>query len=370
MKGYARVAAAVPHVGVSNMSHNLERTLSLWQQADTACASLVVFPELGLCGYSVRDLMLNTTLLDACEDSLDTLIERSRSLTPMAIVGLPVRSRLGLFNCAAAIQNGKLLGIVPKAYLPNYREFEEARWFRPGTEASDISEMAVGTHVAPFGLDLLFESSLRDLTVGIEVCEDNWVQLPPSSYQVSAGATVICNLSASNFTLGKAELRRLLAKSSSDRGKCAYLYVAAGPGESSTDVTFDADAFICENGSVLAESKRFSREDQLIVQDIDLDALAFERRSTNSFGDCAHANARTHRRIPGNTCYSMLGDLRDPKQCPGHSNGNHRQAKAGTGCIRRPGFHPRSTGRRRSSRSARAATRGSVVCHDARLWHQ
>jgi len=192
---------------------------------------------------------------------------------------------------------------VPKAYLPNYREFEEARWFRPGTEASDISEMAVGTHVAPFGLDLLFESSLRDLTVGIEVCEDNWVQLPPSAYQVSAGATVICNLSASNFTIGKAELRRLLAKSSSDRGKCAYLYVAAGPGESSTDVTFDADAFICENGSVLAESKRFSREDQLIVQDIDLEALAFERRSTNSFGDCAHTNSKAYRRIPFDAKY-------------------------------------------------------------------
>lgn len=297
MKGYARVAAAVPHVGVANMSHNLERTLALWQQADTACASVVVFPEMGLSGYSIRDLCLNTTLLDACEESMNSLVTRSRSFAPMAIVGLPVRTHLGLFNCAAAIQNGKLLGVVPKAYLPNYREFEEARWFRPGSDASNLSEITIGDHRAPFGLDLLFDSNLRDLVVGIEVCEDNWVQLPPNAYQVSAGATVICNLSASNFTVGKAELRRLLAQSTSDRGKCAYLYVAAGPGESSTDVTFDADAFICENGSILAESKRFARDDQLIVQDIDLDALAFERRSTTSFGDCAREHPRAFRRV-------------------------------------------------------------------------
>ncbi len=298
MQGYARVAAAVPHVAVADIAHNLERIRSLWQQADTAGVNVVVFPELCVSGYSIRDLCLNTTLLDACEASLTTLVEASRSFGTMAIVGLPVRVPSGgLFNCAAAIQDGRLLGMVPKAYLPNYREFEEARWFRPGFEVAAGTNLTVGGHTAPFGLDLLFSSSLRGLTVGIEVCEDNWVQQPPNAWQVSAGATLICNLSASNFTVGKAELRRLLAQSTSDRGKCAYVYVAAGPGESSTDVTFDADAFVCENGNLLAESRRFLREDQLIVQDIDLDALAFERRSTTTFGDCARQLARGFRDI-------------------------------------------------------------------------
>ena len=288
MKGYARIAAAVPAAAVADIDSNLERTLALWREADVAGANVLVFPELGLSGYSIRDLCLNTALLDACEDALADLIQAGSALEPVAIVGVPLRYKQVLYNCAAVIHQGRLLGIVPKAYLPNYREFEEARWFRSGFDLAPRSSISCGKHEAPFGLDLLFASSIRDLVLGIEICEDNWVQLPPSSFQVSAGATLICNLSASNFTIGKAELRRLLARSSSDRGKCAYVYVAAGPGESSTDVSFDADAFICENGNTLVESQRFSRTGQLIVQDIDLELLAYERRSTTTFGDCAH----------------------------------------------------------------------------------
>ncbi len=290
MKGYARIAAAVPAAAVADINANRERTLALWREADLACANAVVFPELGLSGYSIRDLCMNTTLLDACEQSLAQLIESGKSLKPVAIVGIPLRFNHGLYNCAALIHNGTLLGVVPKAYLPNYREFEEARWFRPGFDLPDGATITIGKHKAPFGLDLLFKGSLPDLTLGVEICEDLWVQNPPSSYQVSAGATIVCNLSASNFTIGKAELRRLLARSASDRGKCAYVYVAAGPGESSTDVAFDADAFICENGNMLAESHRFRRTGQLIVQDIDLELLAYERRSTTTFGDCSREN--------------------------------------------------------------------------------
>ena len=290
MKGYARIAAAVPAAAVADINANRERTLALWREADLACANAVVFPELGLSGYSIRDLCMNTTLLDACEQSLAQLIESGKSLKPVAIVGVPLRFNHGLYNCAALIHNGTLLGVVPKAYLPNYREFEEARWFRPGFDLPDGATITIGKHKAPFGLDLLFKGSLPDLTLGVEICEDLWVQNPPSSYQVSAGATIVCNLSASNFTIGKAELRRLLARSASDRGKCAYVYVAAGPGESSTDVAFDADAFICENGNMLAESHRFRRTGQLIVQDIDLELLAYERRSTTTFGDCSREN--------------------------------------------------------------------------------
>ena len=290
MKGYARIAAAVPAAAVADINANRERTLALWPEADLACANAVVFPELGLSGYSIRDLCMNTTLLDACEQSLAQLIESGKSLKPVAIVGVPLRFNHGLYNCAALLHNGTLLGVVPKAYLPNYREFEEARWFRPGFDLPDGATITIGKHKAPFGLDLLFKGSLPDLTLGVEICEDLWVQNPPSSYQVSAGATIVCNLSASNFTIGKAELRRLLARSASDRGKCAYVYVAAGPGESSTDVAFDADAFICENGNMLAESHRFRRTGQLIVQDIDLELLAYERRSTTTFGDCSREN--------------------------------------------------------------------------------
>jgi len=297
MKGYARIAAAVPAAAVADINANRERTLALWREADLACANAVVFPELGLSGYSIRDLCMNTTLLDACEHSLAQLIESGKSLKPVAIVGVPLRFNHGLYNCAALIHNGSLLGVVPKAYLPNYREFEEARWFRPGFDLPDDATITIGKHKAPFGLDLLFKGSLPDLTLGVEICEDLWVQNPPSSYQVSAGATIVCNLSASNFTIGKAELRRLLARSASDRGKCAYVYVAAGPGESSTDVAFDADAFICENGNMLAESHRFRRTGQLIVQDIDLELLAYERRSTTTFGDCARENQMSARII-------------------------------------------------------------------------
>lgn len=296
MKGYARIAAAVPSAAVANVDTNRDNILSLWREADAASVNVVVFPELGLSGYSIRDLCMNTTLLDACEVALSVLIDAGNALEPMAIVGLPVRYNHGLFNVAAILHHGKLLGVVPKAYLPNYREFEEARWFRAGFDVPENAVINIGKHSAPFGLDLLFTSSLPGLKVGVEICEDTWVQIPPSSYQVSGGATVICNLSASNFTIGKAELRRLLARSMSDRGKCAYVYVAAGPGESSTDVSFDADAFICENGNLLSESKRFARQGQLIVQDIDLELLAFERRSTNTFGDCAaqhHSSTRT-----------------------------------------------------------------------------
>ncbi len=297
MKGYARIAAAVPAAAVADITANRERTLMLWREADMDGTHVVVFPELGLSGYSIRDLCMNTTLLDACESSLAQLIEAGKSLEPVAIVGLPLRFNHGLYNCAAVIHHGKLLGVVPKAYLPNYREFEEARWFRPGFDVQPDAMLKTGKHKAPFGLDLLFNSSLPDLMLGVEICEDTWVQVPPSSFQVSAGATVICNLSASNFTIGKAELRRLLARSASDRGKCAYVYVAAGPGESSTDVSFDADAFICENGHVLVESHRFQRSGQLIVQDIDLELLAYERRSTGTFGDCARENQRPARVI-------------------------------------------------------------------------
>lgn len=296
LHGFARVAVAVPLCRVADFEFNQAHTLALWQEADGAGAALVVFPELGLCGYTVRDLFHDRHLQDACLASLDALVAASASLRPLALVGMPLRVGGGLYNVAVAVQGGRVLGVVPKSYLPNYREFEEARWFRPGVEVPPGATCRIGDTEVPFGTDLLFDGG-RDLVVGVEICEDYWVQVPPSALQVGAGATVCANLSASNFTIGKAELRRLLANSASDRGKCAYLYVAAGPGESSTDLAFDADAFICENGHLLAESTRFLRRDQLVISDVDLDWLVRERMQTTSFGDVAREHPRPFRRV-------------------------------------------------------------------------
>ncbi len=298
MRGFARLSAAVPVCGVTDFASNGERILALWQQADAARSALVVFPELCLSAYTARDLLLDGHLLESCLGQLERLRLESRRLAPLAVVGAPLRMGARLFNVAVALQGGRILGVVPKAYLPNYREFEEARWFRPGTEVPPGSTISLLGEEVPFGLDLLLAArDLPDLVVGLEICEDYWVQIPPSAYQVSAGATVVCNLSASNFTVGKAELRRLLARAAADRGKCAYLYVAAGPGESSTDLAFDADAFLCENGRELASSRRFSREDQLVTADVDLELLQHERLVTGTFSDCAREHARPFRRL-------------------------------------------------------------------------
>lgn len=288
MRGFARVSVAVPACVVGGSRQNVEETLALWRKAHEQASALVVFPELGLSTYTARDMFFDQTLLGSSLAALERVVEESKELSPLGVVGLPLPTSHGLYNVAVAVQRGRILGAVPKSFLPNYREFEERRWFRPGTEVPPGESVRLCGQEVPFGTDLLFQGDhVEDLVVGLEICEDLWVQVPPSMLQVGAGATVCCNLSASNFTIGKADLRRLLAQSASDRGKCAYLYVAAGPGESSTDLAFDADAFVCENGSLLAESRRFAREGQLVTVDVDLDALMHERRVTGTFGDCA-----------------------------------------------------------------------------------
>lgn len=298
MRGFARVAAAVPEVVVGDVERNVDGIVALWQRAHDEGCALVVFPELCLTGYTARDLFHDRHLQASVHQGLRRLVDASRALRPMALVGAPLRAGDALYNTAVSIAAGKPLGVVPKTYLPNYREFEERRWFRSAADLAAGAELEIAGDAVPFGTDVLFAASgLPELVVGVELCEDYWVHVPPSAYAVSAGATVICNLSASNFTVGKSELRRLLARSASDRGKCAYIYTAAGPGESSTDLAFDADAFICENGRELVASRRFSREPQLVSVDIDVDMLVRERVVTGSFGECSRAHARSHRSI-------------------------------------------------------------------------
>jgi NAD+ synthase (glutamine-hydrolysing) len=299
--GFVRVAAAVPEVRVTDFRRNRENVLALWQQAhDEGCAA-VFFPELCLSSYTAGDLHLDRHLQAAVLASLQWLLDegRARELGPLAFVGLPLFVHPGLYNVAAALQGGRLLGIVPKGYLPNYREFYEQRQFREGREVPPGQTIELLGRAVPFGMDLLFAAENEPgLVVGVEICEDGWVHLSPNAFQTSAGATVCGNLSASNFTVGKSELRHQLCWKASDPGKCAYVYTAAGPGESSADLAFDADAMIYENGRCLAESRRFARESQLITADVDLELLLHERLSTGTFGSCSQENRRAFRPVP------------------------------------------------------------------------
>lgn len=298
MRGFARIAAAVPQVAVGDVERNVATTLELWQRADAEGCALAAFPELGLTGYTARDLFHDRHLQDGVHAGLAALVAASAGLSTLAIVGAPLRCGDALYNVAVAIQGGRALAVVPKSYLPTYREFEERRWFRAAADLEAGATTRIAGAAVPMGTDvLLVAEGCPDLVVGVELCEDYWVHVPPSVYAISAGATVIVNLSASNFVIGKAELRRLLARSASDRGKCAYVYTAAGPGESSTDLAFDADAFVCENGRELASSRRFARESQLVVVDVDLELLVRERIVTTSFAECSHAHARPHRAV-------------------------------------------------------------------------
>ncbi len=290
-QGFVRTAVAVPRVTVADPAANLERTLVLARRASAEACSVVVFPELGLSSYSVQDLFHQDALLGAVEGALAALLEASSELAPILLVGAPLRFEGRLFNCAAVLHRGQLLGLVPKTYLPNYREFYEARHFTPAESAPFASVAWRGQRV-PFGNDLLFVArGLPGFVLHAEICEDFWVPVPPSSLAALAGATVLANLSASNVTVAKADFRRLLCASQSGRTVAGYLYAAAGWGESTTDLAWDGHAMIWENGVLLTESERFARAETLITADLDLERLATERARMSSF----HENGRTFR---------------------------------------------------------------------------
>jgi len=298
--GFARVAVATPRVQVASPAENAARTIDLARQAARERAVLAVFPELGLSAYSNDDLFQQDALLDASQDALGSVLDASRGLPLALAVGLPLRADDRLFNCAVLVHRGRLLGAVPKSYLPNYREFYERRQFAPAAQALSTSLRLLGQEV-PFGTDLLFTTrDLPGFVLHLEVCEDLWVPLPPSTLAALAGATVLANLSASDVTVGKADYRRLLGASHSAKCIAGCLYSAAGPGESTTDLAWDGHALIYENGERLAESTRFPTEPGLVCADLDLDHLRQERARMTSFGDNAQAHAaalREFRRI-------------------------------------------------------------------------
>ncbi|MBV9251269.1 MAG: NAD(+) synthase, partial [Acetobacteraceae bacterium] len=288
--GFVRVAACTTRTALAHPEANATAIIQVARQCSDNAVAVAVFPELGLSGYSIGDLLHQAAVLDAVEAAVDRIVATSADLLPLLLVGAPLRHAGGLYNCAVAIHRGRLLGVVPKVHLPNYREFYEPRHFVSGDGATGL-EITLGSHRAPFGTDLLFAATdLRGFVVHAEICEDVWVPAPPSGEAALAGATILANLSASNITIGKAETRRLLCLSQSARCVAVYLYAAAGAGESTTDLAWDGQASIFENGVTLAETERFPADHEVATADVDLDLLCQERMRMGSFD----TNRRRH----------------------------------------------------------------------------
>lgn len=295
--GFVRATVGVPAVRVADPHFNAQQTLTLAQRASTLNAAVALFPELGISAYTNDDLFHQDALLAATEDAVAHIVAESRALSPLLLVGAPLRFGGALYNCAVVIYRGRVLGIVPKTYLPNYREFYEKRQFTAGRHAVQ-REVRFGNEDVPFGNDLIFVAdNLPDFALHAEICEDVWTPIPPSSYAALGGATVLANLSASNITIGKADYRRQLCAVQSGRCLAAYLYSAAGPGESTTDLAWDGHALIYENNELLAEAERFPPEDQLIAADIDLERLTQERMRMTSFNDAVGAHREEVERL-------------------------------------------------------------------------
>ncbi|MFJ6985527.1 MULTISPECIES: NAD(+) synthase [unclassified Streptomyces] len=290
--GFARVAACTGHAAIAEPQANAEAVLRQARRCAEDGVAVAVFPELCLTGYSIEDLLLQDAVLDEVEAALAAVVTGSAELPTVLAVGAPLRHRNRLYNCAVLVHRGRVLGVAPKSYLPNYREFYEKRQIAAGDDERGGTIRVGGLDVTvPFGTDLLFTAEdVPGLVLFAEICEDMWVPVPPSAEAALAGATVLLNLSGSPITVGRAEDRRLLCRSASARCTAAYVYAAAGLGESTTDLSWDGQTMIYENGALLAETERFAQTDQYATADVDLDLLRQERMRTGSFDD----NRRTH----------------------------------------------------------------------------
>jgi NAD+ synthase (glutamine-hydrolysing) len=292
--GYVRVAACTHHTTLADPAANAESVLGLARECHDDGVGLAVFPELTLSGYSIEDILLQDTLLDAVEEALATVVAASTDLLPVLVIGAPLRHRNRVYNTAVVIHRGAVLGVVPKSFLPTYREFYERRQLAPGDGVTGTIRLRgpAGLSDVPFGADLLFAAAdLPDFVLHVEICEDMWVPVPPSAHAALAGATVLANLSGSPITIGRADDRKLLARSASSRCLAAYVYAAAGEGESTTDLSWDGQTMIYENGVLLAESERFPKGERRSIADVDTSLLRAERLRMGTFDD----NARHHR---------------------------------------------------------------------------
>ncbi|WP_020185694.1 NAD(+) synthase [Methylopila sp. 73B] len=285
--GFVRVGVATPAVAVADPERNAAAILQAMTRAADDGVDLLIFPELALSGYAIDDLLLQDALLEGVERALEDLAARTQALATTALIGAPIRRNGRVYNCAVALARGTILGVVPKTFLPNYREYYEKRWFASGAGLTGLAVEVAG-QTAPFGTDLIFAAEdLADFTFHVEICEDYWAPTPPSTQGALAGALILCNLSASNIVIGKAEDRSLLSASQSMRCVAAYAYSAAGAGESTTDLAWDGQGSIHELGELLAQSERFAREPQLIVADVDVQRLRLERARFGTFNDAA-----------------------------------------------------------------------------------
>lgn len=292
--GFVRVAACTHRTVLADPHANAESVLRIAQSCHDDGVAVAVFPELTLSGYSIEDILLQDALLDAVDEAVAEIVTGSTHLLPVLVVGAPLRHLHRVYNTAVIIHRGAILGVVPKSYLPTYREFYERRQMAAGDDLRDV--IRVGSVMAPFGPDLLFDAlDVPGLVVHVEICEDMFVPIPPSAQASLAGATVLCNLSGSPITIGRAEDRHLLARSASARCLAAYLYAAAGEGESSTDLAWDGQTMIYENGRLLAESERFPKGERRSVADVDVGGLRAERLRVGTFDD----NRRHHAAVVG-----------------------------------------------------------------------
>jgi NAD+ synthase (glutamine-hydrolysing) len=293
--GFARAAACVTVSTVADPTANAAAVLDAARTCHDKAVAVAVFPELCLSGYAIEDLVMQDPLLDSVERGLAGIVQASSEIMTVLIVGAPLRFGARIYNCAVAIHRGTILGVVPKVYLPTYREFYEGRHFASGAGITDAEIVVDGT-LAPFGVDLLFEAvDVPGLTIGVEICEDMWIPVTPASELALAGATVLVNLSGSPITIGRARSRALLCQSCSARCLAAYVFAAAGAGESTTDLAWDGQTSIHENGVLLAEGERFRQSGQITFADIDLDLLRQERALMGTFDD----NRREHERQAG-----------------------------------------------------------------------
>ncbi len=279
--GYVRVAAAVPQIKVGNPFFNAEEIANLMERGAAEGVSVMVFPELCVTGYTCADLFHQKNLLDAAKSALSSILERTKAFDMLAAVGLPVEADSQLFNCAAVFHKGKILGVVPKTFLANYNEFYERRWFAPACMRQSDTLQLCGQTV-PFDERLLFQSADQKLCVGVEICEDLWVPIPPSSHHALCGANVLLNLSASNESVTKADYRRDMVKLQSAKCYAAYAYCSAGQWESTTDLVFSGHSMVAENGFV-AHEMIYPKESSYVCADVDVEKLMNDRRKFNSF---------------------------------------------------------------------------------------
>ncbi|MEL6708771.1 MAG: NAD(+) synthase [Pseudomonadota bacterium] len=320
-QGFVRVATSTPCSRTADVAYNTAGVISEAKRAHECHVDLLVYPELTLSSYAIDDLHLQAALLDRVERAVAEVIEASADLTPVLVIGAPLRRNGKIYNCALVIAGGELLGVIPKSYLPNYREFYEKRYFAHGRDCQD-SWIGVAGEEVPFGTDLVFAASnLRHFTFGVEICEDFWAPNPPGTLAALAGALILCNLSASPITIGRAEDRHMHCRSASARAMCAYVYSASGHGESTTDLAWDGQGVIYELGGLQAESTRFDLEPELCITDIDVEKIALERMRNGTFNDAAEAHGHpehSYRRVVFEHAYAVgnIGLMRPVRRFP------------------------------------------------------